>query len=507
MRWSEVWRTALVPGALAGLVGGLLLGAAMSEMGLLPDIAQIVRADAAVVGFIVLMVLAAGLGAGFGVLVWYQRPGAGETLFWGLVYGSFCWYLGPLTLLPLLRGEGLTWDVDSAQAAFPVYLGLVLYGGATGLVLVFLRWLWRRPAGTLHFSGGALLRGVLAGLLAAGLLGAALNAQDQLLASVAMSSGGSHLAAWLITLVIGLLAGGVFSLLYSRPTDGAGAGLIRGSVYGFFWWVAGALTLVPLFGGVGLTWSLNEVQASFATLPGYLLFGAAIALFYQWLGALVRLLFSDYVVGGDEEGVGTQGLRIIGRSVLAGLVGGLLFSLVMLQNGFLPNVASLIGLASTVAGFFVHLGIGVIIGTSYGLLFHRQSYDVGSALGWGVSYGFFWSILGPLTLMPIFLGIAPQWTVGAVATTFPNLIGHLAYGAGLGVTFYLLEARYSPWWIPRRQAEVARVAHQKEQVLTSAPALWTLLIATGLTLSILLGVDPIDGNLIDSVYPPGRVGR
>ncbi len=74
-----------------------------------------------------------------------------------------------------------------------------------------------------------------------------------------------------------------------------------------------------------------------------------------------------------------------------------------------------------------------------------------------------------------------------MATTFPNLIGHLTYGAGLGVIFYLLEARYSPWWIPRRQAEGVRVAHLIEQVLTSAPALWTLLIATGLTLSSLLG--------------------
>jgi len=172
--------------------------------------------------------------------------------------------------------------------------------------------------------------------------------------------------------------------------------------------------------------------------------------------------------------------------VLAGLVGGLLFSLVMLQIGFLPSVASLVGATSAAAGFLVHLVIAVLVGTSYGVLFQRQSYDVGSAMGWGLSYGFFWSILGPLTLMPIFLGGTPQWSAAAVAATFPNLIGHLAYGAGLGVIFYLLEARYSPWWIARRRAEAARVAHHQEQVLTSAPALWTFLIAAGLTLPVLL---------------------
>ena len=485
--WSGVWWTGMFPGLLAGVVaGGLVLAVTMAGLGMLPTMSQLVRVDTALVGFLLLLGVAALLGAGFGALIWYQRPGAGETLVWGLVYGAFWWYLGPLTLLPLLRGQGLTWDVSSAQAAFPVLLGLVLYGATTGLVLVLLQWKRHSPVITEHLGGGTLIRGALAGLLAAGLLGVALDAQSQLLASTAPLNGGSNLAAWLITLVVGLLAGGGFAVLYSNPPDGSGAGLIRGTVYGFFWWVVGALTLIPLLGGAGLTWSVEAIRSVFATLPGYLLFGAAVALFYQWLGVLGRLLFSDFVPGGDEEGLGTQGLRIVGRSVLAGLVGGLLFSLVMLQIGFLPSVASLVGTTSAVAGFLVHLVIAVLVGTSYGVLFRRQSYDIGSALGWGLSYGFFWSMLGPLTLMPISLGGTPQWSAAAVEATFPNLIGHLAYGAGLGVIFYILEARYSPWWVPRRRAEVAREAHYKEQVLTSAPALWALLIAVGLTLPVLL---------------------
>ena len=486
--WSEIWRTGLLPGALAGLVGGLVFGATMSGIGQLTAISSMAHIDSAPVGFIIVLVGATLIGAGFGALVWYQQPGAGETLFWGLVYGTFWWYLGPLTLLPLVRGDGVTWTLDSTQAAFSVLPGLVLYGATLGLALVFFQWRQHYPDKPLHINGGALFRGGLAGLFAAGLLGAALNSQNQLLNATNLTEDASKLAAWLITLLIGVLAGLGFALLYPRPTDGAGAGLIRGTVYGFFWWVLAPLTLVPLFGGAGLAWSLEEVQAVvFAALPGYLLFGAAVALFYQWLGGLVNLLFSDIIGGTSNEGVGTQGLRIVGRSALAGLVGGLLFSLLMFQIGFLNSVADLVGATSPLVGFFVHLGISILIGTSYGVLFHRQTYDVGSALGWGVSYGFFWSILGPVTLMPIFLGSTPQWTVGAVASTFPNLIGHLAYGAGLGGIFYLLEARFSPWWIPRRQAQAVLVARQKEQVLTAAPALWTLLVAIGLTLPVLLG--------------------
>jgi len=483
---TEFWRAGVVPGLLAGIAGGLVLGFTMAGLGMLSTMGQVVRVDTALVGFILLLAAAAVMGGGFGALVWFQRPGAGETLVWGLVYGAFWWYLGPLTLLPLMRGQGLTWDVNSAQAAFPVLFGLVLYGAITGLVLVLLQWKRHSPVITEHLGGGTLIRGALAGLLAAGLLGAALDAQSQLLAATAPLNGGSNFAAWLVTLGIGLLAGGGFAVLYSNPPDGSGAGLIRGTVYGFLWWIVGPLTLVPLLGGAGLTWSVEVIRPVFATLPGYLLFGAAVALFYQWLGALGRLLFSDSVPGGDDEGVGTQGLRIVGRSVLAGLVGSLLFSLVMFQIGFLPSVASLVGTTSAVAGFLVHLGIAVLVGTSYGVLFRRQSYDIGSALGWGLSYGFFWSMLGPLTLMPIFLGGTPQWSAAAMAATFPNLIGHLAYGVGLGVIFYLLEVRYSPWWVPRGQAEAVRVAHHQEQVLTSAPALWALMIAIGLTLPVLL---------------------
>ena len=486
MKWAQVLAAGAVPGALAGLAGGLAFGLTMEDLGRLSDFSELVRSDSAIVGFIVLMAVAAILGVGFGVLVWYQRPGLGDTLFWGLVYGIFWWYLGPLTLTPLVQGDGLTWDVSSAQAAFPLFLGHVVYGATIGLGLAFLQWRRYFTAATMHSIGGTILRGGLAGLISAGLLGVMLNEQDQLMTFAAMANSDSRSVAWLITILIGCLAGVSFSLIYPRPTAGAGTGLVRGMVYGFLWWVVGGLTVVPLLSGAGLTWSLDDVRSNFATLPAYLFFGTAVSLFYQWLGALVHLLFSDFVGASDQEGLGTQGLCIVGRSISGGLVGGLLFSLIMLQTDFLPNVADLVGSSSPVAGFFVHLGIATTIGTSYGLLFQRQSYDVGSALGWGVSYGFFWSILGPLTLMPIFLGSGPQWTVEAIATAFPNLLGHLVYGAGLGITFYVLEARYRPWWVPRTQVQAARISNQREQVLTSAPALWTVLVAVGLTLPIVL---------------------
>lgn len=128
----------------------------------------------------------------------------------------------------------------------------------------------------------------------------------------------------------------------------------------------------------------------------------------------------------------------------------------MVQIGFLPTVAQLVGGTSSFTGLVVHLIISILIGASYGVLFQRQSYDTGSALGWGVSYGVLWWVLGPLTLLPILLGAPPQWNIDRAMATVPSLIGHILYGVGLALIFFALEARYNPWWLPRRQTEAER---------------------------------------------------
>jgi uncharacterized membrane protein YagU involved in acid resistance len=149
-------------------------------------------------------------------------------------------------------------------------------------------------------------------------------------------------------------------------------------------------------------------------------------------------------------------------------------------------VARLVGSESPLVGLIVHLVIAEVVGASYGLLFRRQTFDVGSALGWGAAYGFGWWILGPLTLGPMILGVTPAWTVEAAAAAFPGLIGHLAYGAGLGVAFLLMERRYSPWWISRNEREADLMAQRRREALSAGPALWALLVVLALALPVIL---------------------
>ena len=278
--------------------------------------------------------------------------------------------------------------------------------------------------------------------------------------------------AWLALVAIALSAGAVFASLVPRPRDSAGAAVVRGAVYGFVLWVILNRTLLPLIAGDGLPWSVNDAREDFAALFAYILLGAGIGLIEQWLDSVWRTLFSDAYGGDDDEGAGAQGLRAIGRGALAGIVGGLLFTYVMVEIGALDNVGNILRVESEFAGIVVHFAIAVIWGATYGLLFRRQTYDRGSAIGWGLSYGVVVWVVGPNTLLPILLGGTPDWTAENAAALTASLVGHLAYGAALGLTFHHFEARFSPWWIPQRMADAARAQRRREQALTSAPAIW-----------------------------------
>lgn len=99
--------------------------------------------------------------------------------------------------------------------------------------------------------------------------------------------------------------------------------MVRGAGFGFVLCVVVAITVLPLLRGDGLAWSLAEVRAAFAPLPGSVLFGAMMAVTYHWLGRLGQLRFSENGATRSPDG-GSWGARAIVRGAAAGIVGGLL---------------------------------------------------------------------------------------------------------------------------------------------------------------------------------------
>jgi uncharacterized membrane protein YagU involved in acid resistance len=457
-----------ISGGVAGAVGGLVFGASMAVFGMLPTIASIVRTDSALAGFGVHMLFAVIIGAAFGLLVIQLRIRVREMLFWGLVYGALWWFLGPQTLLPLFRGLPVDWSTAVAAALLPSLIGHLFYGTTVAVVLVLLqrdvRAMWHLP------RVGAVLRGAVAATTTA-----------TVLSVVPGSPEGS--VAWPLT---GLAIGIGYPLLFSARPEPTGPTLARGTVYGFAAWVLVDLTLQPLARGESIAWSQPDAATMAGHLPAYLLLGAGTAVGYTWLGQWVRGLLLDDIRKIDVEPPGARGPRAVGYGAVAGLVGGLLFTAVMVLVGALPRVASIMGSQSATVGLAIHLIISAVIGVSYAVLFRRQSFDVLSGVGWGVSYGFFWWVLGDLTLLPALSGGFITWDTATLAAEFPSLVGHLAYGAALGAVYYRLEAGINPWWMTRSAIETGRVAVRREQVLSAAPAIWALTVVVALTLPILL---------------------
>lgn len=461
----------VVAGAAGGFAGGLAFGAVMVAVGTLPTVASIVRTDAPVVGFAVHMAIATALGAGFGLLVRHQRVQIGETGVWGLLYGAIWWFLGPLTVLPLLLGRPVAWDLPGAQAVLPSLVGHLFYGATTAVVFVLLRRDARsaRPRPRI----GTAVRGVAAGLAVSALLHPALGATGD------VTAGG-----WFL---VGAVVGLGYPLVFGAAPERAGPALIRGTAYGFVVWIVGGLTVLPALRGGRLDWSSTAAIGAADLLPGSLLLGAGVAVVFTGLGGLARWLFVDDVRALQVESPGGRGLRATGYGALAGIVGGLLFAVVMVVVNALPGVARLVGAQAPAAGFVVHMLIAQLIGVSYAVLFRRCSFDLVSGIGWGVSYGFLWWVLGNLTLLPVLGGGAPQWSAAGMAVGFPSLVGHLAYGAGLGAVHHRLEDRTNPWWFRRSEFEAARIAAQRDQILGSAPALWALVAFIALAVPVLVG--------------------
>lgn len=133
----------------------------------------------------------------------------------------------------------------------------------------------------------------------------------------------------------------------------------------------------------------------------------------------------------------------------AGVAGGAVFGVWMAQNGVLAAIAGMMGSGSSLLGLVIHLIISAGIGASFGMLFSRLAESVATSTLWGLVYGFVWWFLGPLTMMPVMMGMGPQWTASMVAATIPSLIWHLVFGGILGIAYEALRRERLTALLPR----------------------------------------------------------
>lgn len=464
-------------GMIAGLAVGCLGGAVIWALGL-----------ASLVGGVAL----GGLyGLIFALLAARRSVSPGAGLLWGLGYALLLWLAGPAGLFPLLGGAGgasAMGMLDTARAHFSELVAYLLcFGLPLGVTLGILGGLRPLPGQERFSLPRALVVGGVAGIVGGWAFGKWMAQVDFFPLIAGLVGSNSVMVGMTLHYGIAVVIGASFGMLFQRDVRGLGSCLGWGLAYGILWWFLGPLTLLPILRGSPPDWSYQQGGALFGSLVGHVIYGLLLGLVYATLDRLwVGFFYESDPINREVEGPGTRTLRSLGWGAVASLAGGLLFSLVMVTTGVLPQIANLVGGSSLVLGFVVHMGISTLIGMSYGVLFGHEASDFGSGIAWGLTYGLAWWFVGNLTLLPILLGRPFVWTTEAASAGLPSLVGHLIYGAATACAFLLLERRHADW-LRLDPRIAAREARRQRPIGTPAPALWLFVLGLGVMLPVMLG--------------------
>jgi hypothetical protein len=414
-------------------------------------------------------------------------PGAG--LVWGLGYAFLLWLAVPVGLFSAASGGARAMGmVDVARERFPQLVAYVICIGAP-LGVALGTWGSLRPEpGRVRFSWPrALVVGGLAGLLGGWAFGKWMERAGFFPLIAGLVGSESEMVGRTLHFAFALAIGASLGVLFQRDLRGLGSSMGWGMAYGILWWFLGPLTIMPLWGGQQLDWSWQRGGALFGSLVGHIVYGLVAGLAY---GAVDRLWVGFFTesdpIRREPEGPGLNLLNSLKWGALASIAGGLLLNGALIATGSLPRVLWAIGESSHVLGFLASLALSLVLGTSYGLLFHREAPDFGAAVAWGLLFGLIRWYLDPLTLEPMLLRGNFTWTTDAASALLPALVGQLLFGAATAYSFLALERRHTAWLLldPRIAAREAR-RHRPEG--TPAPALWVFALGTGVLLPILLG--------------------
>jgi uncharacterized membrane protein YagU involved in acid resistance len=127
--------SAIASGAIAGLGGGIVFGMMMGMMGMLSMVGMLIGSQSAVVGFVVHMVISAGIGGVYGIVASRLPQQSGPATIAGVANGIVWWILGALVLMPILLGmPQMVFQIGQTQ--WLSLMGHLIYGVITALLFI-----------------------------------------------------------------------------------------------------------------------------------------------------------------------------------------------------------------------------------------------------------------------------------------------------------------------------------------------------------------------------------
>jgi hypothetical protein len=137
-------------GAVAGLAGGVVSSPIMLKTGVLTRVAGLDTSLSNWHGLLVHLLVSTAIGMTFGLLFRNESTNLSAGVAWGWLFGLIWWYLGPMTLLPLMLTGVCDWSTEAASALLPSLIGHLVFGAVTACVFLvlqnrYLRWLLLDP--------------------------------------------------------------------------------------------------------------------------------------------------------------------------------------------------------------------------------------------------------------------------------------------------------------------------------------------------------------------------
>jgi len=125
-------------GAKAGFAGGLVSSPFLFAAHMLSNVAGAATHLSSVNGLLVHLLVSTLIGMSYGILFRDEASNLAMAGAWGWVFGLIWWYVGPLTLLPLILTGEIDWRITAASALLPSLLGHLIYGNCTASLFYIL---------------------------------------------------------------------------------------------------------------------------------------------------------------------------------------------------------------------------------------------------------------------------------------------------------------------------------------------------------------------------------
>jgi hypothetical protein len=286
------WGRAVVAGGVAGTISGLAFSGWEYAGGYLPLLEGLPEPQSQSIWLHFLVALL--IGAIFGILFQRDVRGYGSSMGWGLGFGIFLWFFGPLTLFSLIASESPDWSAQQGTAVFGSLVGYIIYGFILGTVYAFLDRIWvrlfiqsdplnREPEGLgLHFLR-SIAWGAIAGLVG-GLISLPVMAATGVLPKIAgVDSSFGGMRGLVLHLLVSVVIGMTYGLLFRDEASSLGLGIPWGFLFGLIWWYVGPLTLLPLLLTGVYDWRASAASVLLPSLIGHLIYGGGTAFTFLWL--------------------------------------------------------------------------------------------------------------------------------------------------------------------------------------------------------------------------------